>query len=334
MDIKEFILSNLGSHPQDIVNLAIKRFKITRPAVHKHLNALIDQGKVLAEGRTRNKRYILASNYRIQFRVPVSKSLDEDALWNQRMMNAASRLPRNIYDICHYGFTEMVNNVIDHSQATHVAIACDFSGSKVAIIIEDNGVGIFRKIRMALKLGTEREAILHLSKGKVTTDPKHHTGEGLFFTSRIFDEFDLSANGLLYSRFQDSVEDWLVDQAERKKGTSIKMRIDRKSSRQIAEIFHKYGRPEDQFQFSKTQVVVALGLIPGESYISRSQAKRILFGLEKFRHIILDFDKVSTVGQGFVDEVFRVFQNAHPDIRIEPVRANENVEFMIQRGLA
>ena len=58
-----------------------------------------------------------------------------------------------------------------------------------------------------------------------------------------------------------------------------------------------------------------------------------MMGLEKFRHITLDFKRVDTVGQGFVDEVFRVFQNQHLKIEITYIHANENVEFMIRRSL-
>jgi len=43
-----------------------------------------------------------------------------------------------------------------------------------------------------------------------------------------------------------------------------------------------------------------------EPHVSRSQAKRLLMGLEKFNTIILDFKGVVSVGQAFVDQVFRV----------------------------
>jgi len=61
---------------------------------------------------------------------------------------------------------------------------------------------------------------------------------------------------------------------------------------------------------------------PSDPHISRSQAKRLLMGLEKFKQVVLDFKGVSSVGQAFVDEVFRVFQNEHPDIAIQYFNAN------------
>jgi len=69
----------------------------------------------------------------------------------------------------------------------------------------------------------------------------------------------------------------------------------------------------------------------GTVYISRSQARRILVGLEKFKKIILDFDRVPNAGQAFADEIFRVFQSRHPNISIEPINMSETVGFMVKR---
>jgi hypothetical protein len=55
---------------------------------------------------------------------------------------------------------------------------------------------------------------------------------------------------------------------------------------------------------------------------------------EKFKTIMLDFKGVSSMGQAFVDEVFRVFHNEYPDITIHYVNANEEVVLMIKRGLS
>lgn len=331
MNIKQFILSKIKKHPADIVNLAMKQYRISRPAVHKHLKRLIREGKVTAMGRTRNKTYNLASEHKVSLSVPVSQTLEETQLWNSQLKPAASRLPPNIAEICEYGFTEMVNNVIDHSRAKTLAIKADFAGKEIILAITDDGIGAFGHIRKALKLGTIRESILHLSKGKVTTDPSRHTGEGIFFTSRMFDRFSMESDGVRYARFADG--DWLVDNAPTKKGTHVVLSISRESRKKTKEVFDRFADAGGDFTFSKTEVIVQLGLIPGETYISRSQARRILAGLEKFKRVVLDFRRVEAIGQGFVDEVFRVFHHRHPSIKIEWTNANENVEFMIRRGL-
>jgi hypothetical protein len=63
------------------------------------------------------------------------------------------------------------------------------------------------------------------------------------------------------------------------------------------------------------------------------RAKRLLANLERFREVILDFRGVEGVGQGFVDEVFRVWARDHPEVKLIPVEMNEAVEFMVRRGL-
>ena len=88
---------------------------------------------------------------------------------------------------------------------------------------------------------------------------------------------------------------------------------------------------DESFKFAKSKVTVRL-FEPGGSYVSRSQARRILAGLEKFKTIIMDFKDVETVGQGFADEVFRVWKQRYPDIKVVPKNTNENVLFMIKRA--
>ena len=81
-------------------------------------------------------------------------------------------------------------------------------------------------------------------------------------------------------------------------------------------------------------MLVTLSLFKHDTFVSRSQAKRILYNLDKFQRVVLDFTDVRMVGQGFVDEVFRVYQNQHPHMSIRYSNANPDVEFMIKRSIA
>ena len=40
-------------------------------------------------------------------------------------------------------------------------------------------------------------------------------------------------------------------------------------------------------------------------------------GLERFREVVLDFAGVDAIGQGFADEVFRVWARAHAGTRLQ-----------------
>ena len=64
-------------------------------------------------------------------------------------------LPGNVLDIAHHGLTEMVNDAIDHSEGERVQVVVDADGERLAMMVADDGVGIFNKITRALSLPDE-----------------------------------------------------------------------------------------------------------------------------------------------------------------------------------
>ncbi|MDD5226216.1 MAG: STAS-like domain-containing protein, partial [Candidatus Omnitrophica bacterium] len=90
---------------------------------------------------------------------------------------------------------------------------------------------------------------------------------------------------------------------------------------------------DSDLDFDKTEIRIRLSKTAPGGYVSWSEARRLLFGLEKFKRIVIDFDKVHGIGQGFADEIFRVFRRNHPDIRLEPVSMAPSVAFFVKRAL-
>jgi len=332
MDIKEFILKNVEKHPRDVVAVTMKHFKITRPAVHEHLDKLLKGGKVRKEGQRRGAKYFLVLGK--TWKYDLSPALQEDQIWTETIKPEAKKYPENVISIMRYGATEMINNAIDHSEGTHVTIHFEEKDSTIIVWVCDDGVGIYNKIAKSKHLIDPREALLQLSKGKLTTDPSNHSGEGIFFTSRAFDKYSIISDELTYLR-TNREQDWFIETRMNSidKGTCIRMEIDKNSNRVLEEVFAAYVDPETH-KFDKTNLFVKLSRLEEEQYISRSQAKRLLTGVEKFKKLLLDFRDVKTVGQAFVDEVFRVFKNQHPEIEIDYMNANSDVEFMLKRGIA
>jgi predicted transcriptional regulator len=335
-EIRSYLLAKIPVHPKNIVAKTSEAFSCSRTTVHRHLNRLLRDGKIIKSGTTRQARYFLKTEKDKEVVVSLKDGVAEDKVWKENFLQDFETLPKNVRDICEYGFLEMLNNAIDHSEGTFVVIRAEWESDSVKIKIKDNGIGIFRKIKNALGLGDERESALHLSKGKFTTDPDNHTGEGIFFTSRAFDYFHISTRGISYAR-DNWEEDWFIetDQASQKSGTGLEMIISLDSKRNLQEVFAEYTGEDSEglLKFDKTHIEVVLSMLGDERYVSRSQARRICLGLEKFKHVILDFKGISTVGQGFVDEVFRVFQSKYPKIKIEYTNTNDNVRFMIERSL-
>ena len=85
------------------------------------------------------------------------------------------------------------------------------------------------------------------------------------------------------------------------------------------------------FTIDTTRTVIKLFAF-GTSFVSRSEAKRLTQGLERFRHVILDFQGVTLVGQGFADEIFRVWSRAHPDVELKTENMIAPVAFMVERA--
>lgn len=330
--IKKFIIKKIPSHPSDIVAVTASHFKVTRTTVHRHLNALLQEHRIIKSGTTRNIQYYLAASLNRELLYKISPNLQEFDVLNEDFVDVFRQFPTNIYDICTYGFTEILNNAIEHSRGSKITVATHWQVNTLSITITDNGIGIFKNIADYFRLDDIRESVLQLNKGKMTTDPSHHSGEGIFFCARIFDIFEMVANGLHYLR-DNKEQDWSIETASTiRMGSRVVMRLHVDSRALLTDLFKQYQSSES-LAFDRTEIVVELSRFGEETLISRSQAKRITRNLEKFNHIVLDFKKVRLVGQGFVDEMFRVFAQKYPDIKITYINANSDVVFMIERGL-
>ncbi len=230
--------------------------------------------------------------------------------------------------IAHYSFTEMMNNAIEHSQGTTAVVRFWLDASSLAFEVEDNGIGAFERLRLGFGLPDALAGIQELTKGKRTTDPANHTGEGVFFTSKLVDFFQMSSNGL--SWVVDNLRsDQTVGDSPRAPGTTVFCQVDPHTTRDMTDVFRRFTIDS---QFLKTRAVVKLFEI-GVAFVSRSEARRLLDGLDRFREVELDFKGVEMVGQGFVDEVFRVWRSAHTDVELVPTNMGSSVEFMVRRGL-
>jgi anti-sigma regulatory factor (Ser/Thr protein kinase) len=331
--IRKFIVGNIDSHPDDIVRITAHKFGCSRQAVHKHLRRLISEGSVAEAGRTRNKTYQLAPLVSKDITINVTPGLAEHVVWTQNIAPVLGKLPDNVARIWQYGFTEMFNNVIDHSNASRVSISLEKTAATAALLIHDNGIGIFKKIREALKLADERHAVLELAKGKLTTDPSRHTGEGIFFSSRMFDEFCILSGEVFFSHEFDKTEDWILkSNRPSRKGTTVQMKLHNHTARTTKKIFDMFASEDDDYKFNKTVVPVKLLEYGDANLVSRSQAKRLLTRFDRFKVVVLDFSNVKTIGQAFADEIFRVFARKNPGIELVALNETSEVRRMIARA--
>lgn len=326
-EIRQFIIDGVVMFPEEIGQLAASKFNITRQAVSRHLGALVKANVLVATGRGKARRWHLKTSTLID-RTYSLGGLEEHIVWGRDVKPAIGDQQTNVLGICVYGLTEMVNNAIDHSEGTQVRVIAKANARRLTLEVIDNGVGIFKKLRDTFEFADELTAVHELAKGKLTTDRDRHSGQGVFFTSRMFDEFWIKSGKLLYSHKAPS-DDWLVENASNNVGTRVEMVIEKTSTRTTKSVFDEFSTVDHGF--NKTHFPVRLMQYGNENLVSRSQAKRVLARAQQFEVIVLDFHQVDSIGQAFADEIFRVFVASNPDVEIVPVRENDAVKEMIAR---
>ncbi|MGA2136852.1 MAG: DUF4325 domain-containing protein [Bryobacteraceae bacterium] len=331
-EVRGFILANVEKNP-DITRLVAERFGISRQAAHKHLRNLVTAGALLPEGNTRYRRYKLAALFEWRGRYAITPGIEEDQVWSHDVSPALRNLPRNVMEIWHYCVTEMFNNALDHSGGKSIYVEVAKTAENTQVSLMDDGVGIFRKIQAAMGLPDERHALVELAKGKLTTDPKRHPGQGIFFTSRLLDSFDILSGGVFFTHDFGKDEDWILERPKAADGTTVFMKLSNHSARTDKQVFDQYSSGDD-YGFTKTVVPVRLAQYGDDKLISRSQAKRLVARLDRFKTVLFDFRAVESIGQAFADEIFRVFAQSHLDIEIIPINATPEVQQRINSARA
>jgi anti-sigma regulatory factor (Ser/Thr protein kinase) len=321
-EIREFILTNITSK-KNIAALTSLQFDISPPAVYKHINRLLSEKEITRK----SGQYIIRSK-RDKYTYNITRTLSEDAVWENDIKKYFTGVPQNIKEIWTYGFLEIFNNAIEHSKGKKIDLVINQNKAFTSMSVCDDGIGIFYNIKKKLNLISEKDAIIELAKGKRTTDKTRHSGQGIFFTSKAFDDFVIISKGITYDSTQR--KDNRIKTGRAKFSTMVYMCLANNNGTVLKDIFDKFST-EIPGDFDKT--IVPVNLTNSDDLVSRSQARRILSGLELFKEVILDFKNIDNIGQAFADEIFRVFPNRNPDTTITAQNTNANVQYMINRAI-
>jgi len=329
--VRTYILRNIRK--PGLAAKISEKFGITRQAANRHLRQLVAEGAILASGKTQNREYRLTRSNLSRFEYRIATGLDEDAVWRMDIRPLLAGLPQNVLDIWHWAFTEMFNNAIDHSEGTTIEVEVTKTALDAEIKILDDGIGIFKKLRERFQLDDERHALLELSKGKMTTDPKRHSGQGIFFTSRMVDNFAILSGETYFTHESKRDDDWFLDASGNEStGTTVSLRVSNHTARTTRKILAEFS-VDGSYGFNKTVVPVELARYGTDQLVSRSQAKRVLARIDQFSQVLLNFSGVDEIGQAFADEIFRVFVQEHPKIKLFPIHANKNIMGIYQAAL-
>lgn len=334
--IKRYMLEKIRMDDEQYIAKTAENFQISVTSVKRYISDCLADRIIEPCGES-------ATGYRLQTREQeftyfLMDGLQEDKIYYTDIRPLLGEVSPEAERIWGYAFMEMMNNAIEHSRAQkifcHVKQDCLYT----EIGIVDDGIGIFKKIQDFLAEDQEQnvdyqDAILELHKGKFTTSPAGHSGEGIFFSSKMLRKFIIWSDAAAYStgcmEREALIQSHLIAYFTKinRIGTMLIMELENQTTRKPKEVFDMFAPAEEGFV--KTHIPIKEVCPYGEP-IARSQARRVVYRLEEFRQVELDFSGVEFMGQGFADEVFRVFQNKYPKVELIPLHANEAVLGMIK----
>lgn len=316
-----YILEKISGKTPSLSKVVAETFDISTNTVHTYLKELLKDG--IIEKAKRGEYSLVTTRNEYTFKRSAGELERDNLPYDEFLENKLEHLDDNVRRIWSYGLSEMVNNVIDHSQAENMKMIVLQDYLSTTVLLVDDGIGIFEKIKNHFKLPNLDEAICELFKGKLTTDEVNHSGEGIFFTSKMMDSFLIVSSGKVFttSKFDN---DNVFDLDDNSKGTLVLMSLSNFTHKTPKEVFDQYSNIDGSFSATKIPLKNVFDAAP----VSRSQAKRVCNRLENFKEVILDFDGIEWMGQGFAHQIFVVFKNAHPEIAIVPKNMNDSVESM------
>lgn len=336
-EIKKYLLRKIAADDRDIISKTMDNFDISVTSVKRYLNDAINGG-IIEQSKTTVCGYKLIEEKVFQTVNLADEQAEEDRLFDSYIVKHLVKCNKAALRIWQYTCAEILNNAIEHSRGRNIYIEVSANALYTQVVIGDDGVGTFYTLLEYMaangwKSPREEDAIIELYKGKITSNAASHSGEGIFFSSKMVDEFVLWSDAHIYkwgNGITDSaVQTHLLSYASRiqKIGTLVCMKLENETERSITEVFNLYTDIEQGF--IKTSIPVKTACINGEP-VARSQARRICGRLETFKEVILDFAGVEFIGQGFADELFRVYASTHPQVILCPVNVAPDVERMIR----
>ena len=224
-----------------------KQFKVSRQYISLLISELVVENKLIKLGSTRRAFYVLpeyAQAHQEIFPLRYVKTFKNEGLEEHKVLNQIEEtfpilknFSENIRSIFIYAFSEILNNAIEHSKSVRVGVEVSVPNKTLSFIIQDSGIGVFRNVMKQRGLKSELEAIQDLLKGKTTTMPKSHSGEGIFFTSKAGDVFILDSFGYQLIVNNETPDVFIKTVKKIKKGTRAMFKISVASERHLSEIF-------------------------------------------------------------------------------------------------
>ena len=325
--LAQWITAAAVTHPNRLDHALAARCGVTRRTAQCALARLADMNWLSIDGDARHRAYRPGLLRQVVQRYALA-GLGEDAPWANDFAPYFT-FPAAVNRMMQYSFCELVNNAIDHSGGSQVTVSLRQTASQAQLLVSDDGRGLFSRIAETFATAAPRLAMLELSKGKLTSLPQRHSGQGLFFTSKLADVFDLHANEVAFQQRGWDGRGWRTQHALKREGTSIYAAIALDTARTLESVRKAYSL--DGFGVGFERTVVPLRLITSDvaGLESRAQARRVGARLNEVRRAELDFNGVPDVGHAFADELFRVLAREQPALEMVAVNMSSAVAAML-----
>src|SRR5206468_6097701 len=131
-----------------------------------------------------------------------------------------------------------------------VAVRFERAGATV-VTVRDDGVGVYRRISEEFGYATPPDAIVQLEKGKLTSDPARHSGEGLFFSSKAVTRFRLESQGVAWI-VDHPAEDSGIGVGDVRRGTRVRLEIVPEHVPDLESVFAAYT-DQETLRFTRTR---------------------------------------------------------------------------------
>lgn len=319
--VTQWITAAARQHGADLPAQVMARLSLSRRSAVALLGKLVEaqwlQRDVSAPASRRKPVYRPGLLKQVVQRYPLA-GLQEDLCWS-RDFAPHFELAANVRRIAQHAFTELLNNAIDHSGGSQVTVSLRQTASHLQLLVSDDGCGVFDSVQRGFEIDDPVLAMLELSKGKLTSQPERHCGQGLFFTSRLADVFDLHANHAAFQHRGWGDAGWYAGKPMARQGSSIFFGIGLDSERTLDAVLRAHSADGAGYGFEATRVPLRLLSGPQGALESRAQARRVAMRLQQFRRAELDFSGVAEMGPAFADELFRVCASARPGTELRPV---------------
>ena len=333
MDVIQKILTRIKKSKAGVTAGQLeKELGYSRQYTVRLLNRLMSQGEIHRRGKTRAAKYFPGkasgeANHLelIKERQGLSEYVVFDEVTKRMKLNA--KLNKNCLTIFDYAFTEMLNNAIDHSHSKKVWINVEADHANITFVIKDLGIGAIESIKQGFEISDDFLALEHIFKGKQTTAKEAHSGQGIFFTSKVVDTYKIATSRMEFAIDNIKADEFLRGIRQRK-GTTVTCKIKINTRRKIKDVFDEYT--DDDYAFNRNTVIINLS--KPKRLMSRSEAKRLLLGLDEYSVLDFNFKNVDEVGQGVCDEIFRVYANRNPGKVLSYHGASDIVRYMIERS--